>query len=202
MLKGFTHGLDTKGNIKNTALETGKELLVGVVGGGLLGAAIGKPSFLIGLGVTGAGHYMDSRIASLLGIGMMASNGFQQSKAVDGLDGMTLQSIKERLNAYKDNFSEKLYLDTLLHKKKASAKEKEVSGFGQLQFFNYPNDSNSRGNEYAALESIERQVQESGMSHMQMRGLGDREDREDREDTDGIGDPGDLSLVDASDYNL
>ena len=35
--KGLMHnisaGLDTKGNVKNTLLETGKDLLVGVIGG-------------------------------------------------------------------------------------------------------------------------------------------------------------------------
>ena len=40
-MQHMSTGLDTKGNVKNTVLETGKDLLVGVIGGGLIGAAIG-----------------------------------------------------------------------------------------------------------------------------------------------------------------
>ncbi len=49
MMQGLGSELSTEGNFKNTAIETGKGILVGVLGGGLLGAAIGKPSFVIGI---------------------------------------------------------------------------------------------------------------------------------------------------------
>ncbi len=183
MLASLTHLSETKGNAKNTIIETGKDILVGVVGGGLIGAAIGRPSLLIGAGVTGAGHYMGNRVATLLGIGMMAANGFQKSKSVEGLEGMDMQSIKNRMIAYKDNFAEKLYLDKIMHKSGGGNSSKdETSGFGELQFFNYPNDMNGY-NDLAALDSIERQIEQSGVSHMQMTGIG-------LEDAEGVGDLG------------
>jgi hypothetical protein len=201
VMGNMTHTLATKGDVKNSLLETGKDILIGVVGGGLIGAAVGKPSLIIGVGVTGAGHYMENRMVTLLGIGMMAANGFQKSKTVEGLDGMNMQSIKDRMNAYKDNFAEKLYLDKVLHKSKGGKDKEETSGFGELQFFNYPNDVNGPYNEYSALDSIERQIEESGMAHMQMTGIG-MGDMQEMGEVGNLGEMGELSLVDASDYNL
>ncbi len=202
IISNIENGLPTKGHIKNSLLETGKDILICVVGGGLVGAAIGKPSLLIGLGVTGVGHYMDNRLATLFGVGLMAANGFQSSKSVNGLDGMDLESIKGRMQAYKDNFAEKLYIDKFLHAKQSGTAKAATNGFGELQFFNYPNDMNGQedelNSELSALTSIEDQIADSGMAHMQMSGmsmgevgaLGD------------MGDIGELSLVDVSDYNI
>ena len=205
ILDNITHRLETKGDVKNSLLETGKDILVGVVGGGLIGAAIGKPSLIVGIGVTGTGHYMGNRLATLLGIGMMAANGFQQSKTVQGMDGMDMQSIKDRMTAYKDNFAEKLYLDKVLHKGNTSAAKgkEETSGFGELQFFNYPNDrlATRSDHDLSALDSIEQQIEESGMAHMQMNGIG-MGNMEEIGEMGNFGEMGDLSLVDASDFNL
>src|SRR5690349_10860351 len=107
-LSGFAEATNTKGKLKDSALETSKDLLVGVIGGGVIGAIVGKPSLLIGLLATGAGHYTSNRLIQLLGIGMMASNGFQTKTTVSGLEG--LDGVKERLQAYKDSFKEKFYL--------------------------------------------------------------------------------------------
>jgi hypothetical protein len=214
IVSGMTHELPTKDNVKNTLLETGKDLLIGVIGGGLVGAAIGKPSLLIGLGLTGAGHYTENHLATLFGIGLMASNGFQKSKTVEGLDGMDMQSIKDRMHAYKDNFIEKTYLDKVLHKKIAAPSKDETNGLGDLQFFNYPNDMNGAynelNNELSALDRIEQQIEESGMAHMEMRGLGmddmgnlgEMNDVGEVGEVGDLGEMGDLSLVDASDFNL
>ena len=163
-LKGMNEELPTKGNVKNTVLETGKDLLVAVLGGGLIGSAIGRPSLAIGLVTTGTGHYTQNRLLTLLGIGIMAANGFQKSKAVNGLEG--LDGVKERLMAYKENFSEKLYLDKIIKKKSAAA---ATNGIGELQYFNYNNDLSGGLN---ALESIENQLIESGMQFQQMTGAG------------------------------
>ncbi len=160
-LSGMNEELPTKGNVKNTMLETGKDLLVAVLGGGLIGSAIGRPSLAIGIVTTGTGHYTQSRMLTLLGIGMMAANGFQRGKGVNGLEG--LDGVKERLMAYKENFSEKLYLDKILKQKSAAA----TNGFGQLQYFNYDQEMNGGLN---ALNSIEDQLIESGMQFQQMTG--------------------------------
>lgn len=153
-LAGLNEGLPTKGNVKNTVMETGLSLLVGVLGGGLIGAAIGRPSLLAGIATTGFGHYSESKLLQLLGVGMMASNGFQKGNSVSGLEG--LDGIKERLQAYRETFSEKLYLDKLLKKKSADV---SMTGMGDLQYFTYP-DAGMNGS-LAALDDIEEQIAES-----------------------------------------
>lgn len=163
-LSGMNEGLPTKGNAKNTVLETGKDILIGVLGGGLIGAIIGKPSLAVGIVTTGAGHYAGNRLVQLLGIGIMAANGFQKSGTVSGLEG--LDGVKERLMAYKESLGEKFYLDKILKKKAAAS---GTSGFGELQYFTYP-DTAING-ELAALDDIENQIAESAMQFQgQMQG--------------------------------
>lgn len=151
-MEGFGSQLDTKGNVKNTALETGKDILIGVLGGGLIGAAIGRPSLIVGIVTTGVGHYSGNKLTQLLGVGIMAANGFQKNTTVSGLEG--LDGIKERMQAFKESFSEKLYLDKLKKKGIASG---TTSGFGELQYFSYPNQ------DLAALDAIEDQLTDSAM---------------------------------------
>jgi hypothetical protein len=153
--KGFLSGqlerLKTEGSLKNSSLETGKDILIGVIGGGIIGAAIGKPSLIVGIATTGVGHYTGNKLVQILGLGMMAGGSFKSSGTVSGLEG--LDGIKERLQAFKASLSDKLFLDML--KKKAG-----VNGIGELQYFTYPD--NSMG-ELAALNDIERQIEESAM---------------------------------------
>jgi hypothetical protein len=152
-MKNLGAELQTKGNIKNTALETGKVILVGVLGGGFIGAAIGKPSLAAGIAATGLGHYTGNRLLTLVGVGMMAANGFQKSTSVSGLEGM--DGIKERIKAYKESFAEKLYLDKL------KSKLGTTNGFGDLQYFTYP--SQEFNGDLAALNAIEDQLTQSAM---------------------------------------
>lgn len=150
-MQGFNSELKTKGNVKNTALETGKDILVCVLGGGLIGAAIGRPSLAVGILTTGVGHYSGNKLTQLLGIGMMAANGFQRNTTVSGIEG--LDGVKERVQAFKESFSERLYLDKI----KKSSSAGTTSGFGDLQYFSYPN------NDLAALDAIEDQLTDSAM---------------------------------------
>ncbi len=187
----FHQRLQTKDNIKNSALETGKDLLIGVIGGGVAGAAIGKPSLLVGIGLTGAGHFTDNHLLKLFGIGLMAANGFQRSKSVNGLEGLDKQAILNRIQAYKDNFSEKLFIDKLTGRR--SANTESANGIGELQFFNYPNDVNGAYDELAALEDLEQQIAQSGIDQMQVSGMGEFGE---------FGEMGELASIDASDLNL
>ncbi|HEX7904896.1 MAG TPA: hypothetical protein VF487_13550 [Chitinophagaceae bacterium] len=162
-LAQLNEGLPAKGDVKNSLLETGKDVLIGVLGGGLLGAAIGKPSLLIGIATTGAGHFSGNKLIQLMGIGMMASNGFQKSGTVNGLEG--LDGIKERLQAYREAMTERLYLDKILKKKQATT----TNGFGELQYFTYPDQSMNGA--LAALDVIEDQIAESARQFQgQLRG--------------------------------
>ena len=201
--------LPTKGNVKNTLLETGKDLIIGVLGGGLIGAAIGKPSLLIGLGVTGLGHFTDQRLATLLGMGIMAANGFQNA-GLSGLDGFSLAEMKTRMNAYKKTFATKLYLDKALRKQTAALPVAATNGFGNLTYFNFPGDlsGGSYDKDLVALERIERQIEESGRNHAKRTGMsGDfMEGMEGMEGTDGFGAAdsfeGTDGLDDVADMNL
>jgi hypothetical protein len=151
-LSGMNESLPTKGDAKNTMLETGKDILIGVLGGGLIGAAIGKPSMIVGIVTTGTGHYTGNRLVQLLGIGMMAANGFQRNATVSGLEGM--DGVKERLQAFKESMKDRFYLDKII-KKKVGA-----NGIGELQYFTYPDSMNGS---LAALDDIEDQIAENAL---------------------------------------
>lgn len=121
--------LHTKGLVANSAKETGKDLVVGVLGGGLVAAILGRYSFLAGLGVTYAGHYMGNPITSAFGLGMMASPNLV-SGSVNGLDG--LDGVKDRMAAFKDSMLQRTFLDKVIPKKET------VNGtVGELQYFDY-----------------------------------------------------------------
>jgi hypothetical protein len=156
IMEQLNEGLDTKSNVKNTLLETGTYLLISVVGGGLIGAMIGKPAFVAGLAVTGIGHFTGNRLAALTGLGMMASNGLEGSKSVSGLEGV--DGIKERVMAFKEDLLEKTYLTKL--RSIGSGTKATAKQVGELQYFNYGNEVSGHN---AALASIENQLLESGM---------------------------------------
>ena len=167
MMAGNAQPLDTKGKPINSLLETGKDLLIGVVGGGFAGAAMGKPSLIIGIVTTGVGHYMNNRLLASLGMGMMASNGFQ-TKTVSGVDG--LDGVKERMKAYKDSFIEKTYIDKL--KAIQAGKSKGTNGMGEVQYFTYPqNMLEGATDDFSLLNQIENQIANTGLQYSNVNGL-------------------------------
>ncbi|MEM6770598.1 MAG: hypothetical protein AAF597_08455 [Bacteroidota bacterium] len=132
----FLNEIKTKGDVaKNSAIGTLRDVGVGVVGGGLLGSLVGRHSFLVGLATSFGGYYFANRTVSSLGMGMMAANGFQIAKrnqevaGTQGLEGFDfkqeLENAKQRVVNFRDNFAEKLYMDSFL-------KKDEVDGLGHL----------------------------------------------------------------------
>jgi hypothetical protein len=163
-LEGFTSE-QTKGDLKKTALETGRDLLIGAIGGGLAGAAVGRASLLVGLAVTGVGHYMGSDGATSFGVGMMASGSYQAVTAVNGIEKEGMDGVKERLIAFKDQLKEKLFLDKIITSTKSSASrlmaDETTDGVGDVQYFTYPDTGSMQGIgelDLSALDRIERQV--------------------------------------------
>jgi hypothetical protein len=156
MMGNLIATLPTKGNIKNSAIETGKDLIIGVVAGGFAGAAIGRPSLLIGLVASGAGHFLENKMLSNLGIGMMASNNFT-TKGMQGVDDVEgLEGVKERLAAFKENLAHRTYLDKIAGMKPQAAKA--ISGLGETQYFSYQQNMLEGANEdLALLNHIENQ---------------------------------------------
>ena len=163
ILNSVLKPLNTKSDIKNSLIETGKDLLIGVVAGGFAGAAIGKPSLLIGFVATGAGHFLDNRLLSSLGMGMMASNSLS-TKAIAGMEGLEgLEGVKERVQAYKDSLLERTYLDKIKAFSKGKT-AKAISGMGDVQYFSYPqNMLEGASDDLALLNQLEHQIASSGM---------------------------------------
>ena len=166
-LNGIAHELHPEGSIKDSAIMTVRDLVVGVVVGGAAGAAIGKTSLLVGAAVTGVGHYKKVPLMQIIGIGMMAANGFQNANnTVKGVDKDAVDGIKDRLMAYKESFQEKLFLDKIL-KKKA-----EVGEIGSVQYFNYPNAENFSGKlDMSELDKIESHLHQSAQDFSQQQNV-------------------------------
>ncbi len=151
-----------KGDIKKTAIDTGRDVLLGAIGGGLAGAVIGRSSFLVGIAVTGVGHYMGSDGAASFGIGMMASGGYQAvAGAMNGPEKEGFEGVKERMLAFKDEFKKKLFLDKIIKPKATEEKEETTNGMGEVQYFTYPNGKELEG-PIDELNRIEQKIIESG----------------------------------------
>ncbi len=150
----LTKQLDTKGDAKNSAIEAVKDLVVGVVGGGLAGAAIGKPSLLVGLGTSLIGHYSGMPLATSFGLGMMASGGYQITSNVNGLSGM--DEVKERIKSFSTNIKQRLYLDKII-----KPKGEATNGMGSVQYFKYPK-SDTQELDMGSLDDIEQEMARLG----------------------------------------
>lgn len=183
LLGGITKDLDTKGDIKNSAIETLKDVVIGVVAGGVAGSAIGRASLIIGAAVTGVAHYYGNRLGSIFGMGMMASNGFQQTNEQmkgtpkEGLEGM-IEGAKERVMNFKDTFQQKLFLDKVL--KKDEKKEEGTKGVGDVQYFTYPENKELGESELdmTALDRLEKQIENSGSAFSKMSGTENSDEME------------------------
>lgn len=186
-LLGF---LPDTGDPKQAAIDTGKDLLIGAIGGGLAGAILGRSSLLVGIAVTGISHYLKLKGGTSFGIGMMASGGYQTISSVNGTPQSGFEGVKERMQAFKEDLKQKLFLDKILKTKKA---DEAVEGMGDVQYFTYPN-SELNGN--AALDQIEQQIAASAEAFEAQQITGDDEIIGEVENANLIGD------LDAVDENL
>ena len=169
-----TADASTGAKVKDAATELGKDLVVGVIGGGIAGAVLGRLSFVVGAAVTGVGHYAKSRIASALGLGMMASGTYQAMSGMNGKPASGLDGVKERLLALKDDMKKRIFLDKVLKakEKKEDKTEEGTNGLGQVQYFAYPNSEESMGAvEMNELDKIQQQIQDSAMKYNQVNGI-------------------------------
>jgi hypothetical protein len=153
----------TGAKVKDAATELGKDLVVGVIGGGVAGAVLGRLSFIVGAAVSGVGHYAKSRIASALGLGMMASGTYQTISGMNGKPAEGLQGVKERLLALKDDMKKRIFLDKVLkakEPKEETTDTKTTNGLGQVQYFVYPNTEESMGElDMSVLDKIHESIQ-------------------------------------------
>lgn len=153
LIKILKGEMDSKGNVVASGILSLKDLVLVVIGGGVIAAVSGKVAIPIGFLITGAGHYTNNKLIQLLGVGTMAANSFPKAGTVQGLDG--LEGVKERLSAYRESLKEKFFIDKIL-KKGATP----TNGIGDVQYFAYPDNLNS---DLAALDDIEEQLAQSAM---------------------------------------
>jgi hypothetical protein len=169
-----TANASTGEKVKDAATELGKDIVVGVIGGGVAGAVLGRLSFVVGAAVTGVGHFAKSRIASALGLGMMASGTYQTMSGMSGKPTSGLDGVKDRLMALKDDMKKRIFLDKVLKskEKKEDKSEEGTNGLGQVQYFVYPNSEESMGEvELSQLDAIQKQIQDSAMKYNQVNGI-------------------------------
>jgi hypothetical protein len=166
--------VETKGDFKKTAAYTGRDILFGAIGGSLAGAVVGRSSLLVGIAVTGAGHYFGSPSAAMFGVGMMASGGYQTvNAAMNGTEKEAIEGIKERFGNFKENLKRQLFLDKIVPKKKKKEQTEEdesTNGMGRVQYFKHPS---SKELDFSEANRIEQQIEESGKKFAQMNGMSD-----------------------------
>lgn len=146
----------SEGDLKNSGLKTLADIGLSVIVGGGLGAVIGKPAFLIGLGGTFAGHYTGINWITPIGVGMMASSNLIGGDSVSGFD---LQGAKDRLLNFKDSLLHRTYLDKVIKKPSSENTNGEgTSGLGNVNEYN------------KALNDIEAQLVQSAMDFQRSKG--------------------------------
>lgn len=136
--------------VKYSTVATGKDLIMGVIGGAIgsiAGRLIGKPAIFIGAGVTGYGHYANKPILTTLGVSMMAVSGakFLAEKGIGSTEG---DDLKTRWANLKDDLSSSLF---------------STSGVGEIQYLTYPNATKELN--FSALDNLQNQIAQSGADY-------------------------------------
>lgn len=102
-----------KEKINKTTKGLTNDLLLGVIGGGLAGAVLGKYSFFAGLAIAGYGHYSDNKMLGTIGLGMMASgtaSALLGGKAQDPKLSQ-MEKVTERVKAFTGELKRKVWID-------------------------------------------------------------------------------------------
>lgn len=105
--------LTQKDKINKTTKGLTNDLLLGVIGGGLAGALLGKYSFFVGLGLAGYGHYSDNKMLGTVGLGMMASgtaSALLGGKAQDPKLSQ-MEKVTERIKGFTSELKRKVWID-------------------------------------------------------------------------------------------
>lgn len=148
--------LETEGDAKNSFIEMLKSGVIVLAGAGI-GAAIGKPSLLLGLGTTFAGHYFNQPRLTSLGVGIVASGGYKLASGLKGTEVGGLEGAKERFKAFGADLKDRLYLDKFIKSKPVNGEEDGTAGLGEVQYFKYPN----KEVDMAGLDAIEDEIANS-----------------------------------------
>lgn len=102
-----------KEKINKTTKGLTNDLLLGVIGGGLAGAVLGKYSFFAGLALAGYGHYSDNKLLGTVGLGIMASgtaSALLGGKAQDPKLSQ-MEKVTERVKGFASELKRKVWID-------------------------------------------------------------------------------------------
>lgn len=135
-----------------SATETGKDILFGVIGGGIAAALVGKHSLPVGVIVTGTGHFMNKPLIRAMGLGMMASNNFSKGSLFAASDGYKVDELNSRVMNFAHGFASKAYLEKVLFKAATGA----TNGLGALQYTEP---------DFSALDNLHLEVLQSGQNY-------------------------------------
>jgi len=156
--------VETKGDIKNTMAYTGRDILIGGLGGALAGALAGRMSLVIGAVVSGTAHYLGSPATAMFGVGMMASGGYQTISGLNGTEREGFEGVKERFTNFQNNLKRQLFLDKILPKKKVAAvadtEQETTNGVGNVKYFESGSEEVS-GLDYSEANRIQEQINDS-----------------------------------------
>jgi hypothetical protein len=112
-------------SVLNSSKEAAIDAGVAVVGGGLVGAVAGKFALLVGAPLAVYGYHKNSRWAKALGLGIMASTGYQtatgtaglgetENYGVEGVEGFDFAAAKtgavNRVTGWFTNFKTKVFM--------------------------------------------------------------------------------------------
>lgn len=175
---------ETKGNIKNTMAFTGRDILIGGLGGSLAGALAGRSSLLIGAVVTGAGHFFGSPGAAMFGVGMMASGGYQTVAGLNGVEKDGLEGVKERFKNFQSNLKRQLFLDKIKPKKKEAVTDEGTNGMGSVQYFDHSEKVD--GLDYTEANRLEEQIKDSARQFEARNSVGEVDGTDGVEGVDGM----------------
>lgn len=152
-------------DLKNAALETGKDLVVGAVGGGLVGAVLGRGSLIGGALVSFAGHLKNSRILSAFGLGMMASSGLSKPSepSVNGTPLEKVEAAKSRMKLFGEGLKQRLWMDKIL--KSRQSNDESTAGLGEVKYFVYPSGEEVGSVDLSELDSLEQAIQQSASNY-------------------------------------
>ena len=193
-------------NVKDSLIETGKNLGSGLVGM-VAGSAVGRHSLWIGaVTIFGGAWYQHDWLTSA-GVGMVASNGFgnRNEANVSGVDGFQdeISNAKERAISSLKALGKKIYLDKL------SPSLGEKLGLGDLEDTSFimldedPQDVNDFMGELAEFDTSEvdeiiRQLEEGNTDAVVEDEFIEEEDEffeGDEEDFQGTETVGDLGML-------
>lgn len=144
---------ETKGDAKGSFVEGLKTTAAGIAGA-FVGGAIGRPSLMVGMGATIAGHYFGSGKLASFGVGMMTMGG-AKVMGMNGTSANGFEGVKERMKAVAQDFKHRLYIDKFIKpKKKADDGTSGLGDVGKVQYFKYPSQELDMG----SLDAIEQEI--------------------------------------------